>query len=109
PGELAAALTGVEVAEVLDDASPRGPRTLVLWDPAADEGSPSQSANRESAQLTAAAVRAGLRTITFCRSRKGTEVVAADAQRRLPRKLARKVRPYRAGYLVGERRDTERQ
>jgi DEAD/DEAH box helicase domain-containing protein len=124
PGRLAHELTGLEVAEVLEDASPRGPRTLVLWDPAGDRAgpaatsgdganpagdapSPPLSANRESAQLTSRAVLAGLRTITFCRSRRGTEVVAAEARRRLPRNLARKVRPYRAGYLVGERRDTE--
>jgi DEAD/DEAH box helicase domain-containing protein len=65
------------------------------------------SANRETAALVAALVRDGRRTIAFCRSRQGTEVVAAETARRLPRELAQRVRPYRAGYLTAERRDIE--
>jgi len=66
-----------------------------------------RSANKEAATITAQLVRRGVRTITFCRSRRGTEVVAADAARQLPRRLAEQVRPYRAGYLVSERRTIE--
>ena len=51
--------------------------------------------------------RGGHRTIAFCRSRKGTELVAADVRRRLPAELADRVRPYRGGYLAGERREIE--
>jgi DEAD/DEAH box helicase domain-containing protein len=65
------------------------------------------SANRETAALVAALVGQGRRTIAFCRSRKGTELVAADVNRRLPANLEGTVRPYRAGYLVDERRDIE--
>ena len=49
----------------------------------------------------------GHRTIAFCRSRKGTELVAADVRRRLPAELADLVRPYRGGYLAAERREIE--
>ena len=66
-----------------------------------------RSANKEAATITAQLVRHDVRTITFCRSRRGTEVVAADAARQLPRRLAEQVRPYRAGYLVAERRSIE--
>ena len=52
-------------------------------------------------------VGAGHRTIAFCRSRAGTEVVAADARRRLPPRPADAVRPYRGGYLAAERREIE--
>ena len=83
----------------------------VLGDGALDDGVPGSvrrlSANRETAALTAALVRDGRRTIAFCRSRKGTEVVAADIGRRLPPGLANLVRPYRAGYLAAERREIE--
>ena len=65
------------------------------------------SANRETAALVASLVRDGRRTIAFCRSRKGTEIVAADIARRLPTPLADLVRPYRAGYLTSERRAIE--
>jgi DEAD/DEAH box helicase domain-containing protein len=65
------------------------------------------SANRETAALVAALVGHGRRTIAFCRSRKGTELVAADINRRLPANLDGTVRPYRAGYLADERRDIE--
>lgn len=65
------------------------------------------SANRETAALVSGLVRDGRRTIAFCRSRKGTEIVAADVARRLPPSLADLVRPYRAGYLTAERREIE--
>ncbi|MGZ4726115.1 MAG: DEAD/DEAH box helicase [Acidimicrobiales bacterium] len=65
------------------------------------------SANRETAVLVAELIRRGHRTIAFCRSRKGTELIAAEVRRRLPAELARKVRPYRGGYLATERREIE--
>ncbi len=65
------------------------------------------SANRETAALVAELIRRGHRTIAFCRSRKGTELIAAEVRRRLPTELARKVRPYRGGYLASERREIE--
>ncbi|MGZ0218619.1 MAG: helicase-related protein [Acidimicrobiales bacterium] len=55
----------------------------------------------------AALVETGHRTITFCRSRKGVELVAADITRRLPPRLDGRVLAYRAGYLADERRMIE--
>ncbi len=107
PGRLASDLCGLEVREVVDDGSPRGERLFVLWNPAVDLESPRPPASRQSALLAAELITAGRRTIVFCRSRKGTELVAADIKRRLPGRLARTVRAYRGGYLPSERREIE--
>ncbi len=123
PGRLASQLCGKDVAEITDDGSPRGRRTFVLWNPAVelaadDTGSTGStgpgasdsgrgrrpSANRQTAAIMAELIGQGRRTIAFCRSRKGTELVAAEVRRRLPPELADRVRPYRGGYLAGERR-----
>ena len=136
PGRLASELCGLDVAEVLDDGSPRGERLVALWNPPRlpadtvvplrrdehgwevdeaaaqldppDDGVGARvSPNVETAALVGELVRHQRRTIAFCRSRKGTEVVAADARRRLPRRLSDAVRPYRGGYLAEERREIE--
>jgi DEAD/DEAH box helicase domain-containing protein len=106
PGRLATELCGLPVAEIVDDGSPRGERTFVLWNPA-DDTRRSSSANHDTAAIVAELVDAGHRTIAFCRSRKGTEVVAADISRRLGTAPADSVRPYRGGYLAAERRAIE--
>jgi DEAD/DEAH box helicase domain-containing protein len=109
PATLASSLCGKEVVAVTDDGSPRGERLFALWNPPLlDEADGSRgSANVEAAQLLTALVQDDRRAIAFCRSRKGTELVAADVQRRLPDALKRTVRPYRGGYLTDERREIE--
>ncbi len=66
-----------------------------------------RSTNRETADMVARLVREGHRTIAFCRSRRGAEVVAAEIQRRLPQELRSAVAAYRGGYLAAERREIE--
>ncbi len=109
PGRLASALCGLPVEEVTDDGSPRGERMVALWNPPlVDAGSGARvSANRVTARLMAELVASEHRTIAFCRSRRGTEVVAAEVRRLLPDTLAGAVRPYRGGYLASERREIE--
>ncbi|HEX9765843.1 MAG TPA: DEAD/DEAH box helicase, partial [Nitriliruptorales bacterium] len=109
PDRLASALCGLPVGAVTDDGSPRGRRRFALLDPPVlDEHTGVRtSANSETASITAALVRSGHRTITFCRSRNGTELVTADVKRRLPQSTAALVMSYRAGYLAAERRDIE--
>lgn len=107
PGRLASELCGLPVTEITDDGSPRGERLFALWNPQRAEEARASSANRDTAAHLATLVERGHRSIAFCRSRKGTELVAADARRRLPSSLADTVRPYRAGYLTAERRETE--
>ena len=109
PEVLAGDLWGTPVTGITDDGAPRGERLVALWNPAAVEEADGWrgSAHRDTAALVAELVQAGHRTIAFCRSRRGTEVVAADARRRLPPEVAQAVRPYRGGYLPAERREIE--
>ena len=109
PGVLASDLCGMPVTEVVDDGSPRGERLVALVDPTMIGGpKAARSANQVTAGLVADLVRGGHRTLAFCRSRAGTEVVAAEVVRRHP-DLAGRVRPYRGGYLAAERREIESQ
>ena len=111
PAALASSLCGKDVVAVTDDGSPRGERLFALWNPPLlDETSGARgSANVETAALLSSLVGDDRRAIAFCRSRKGTEVVAADTRRRLPDALRESVRPYRGGYLAEERREIEGQ
>ena len=109
PATLASALCDKKVVAVTDDGSPRGERLFALWNPPLldDESGARGSANVETAALLSTLVGDDRRAIAFCRSRKGTELVAADARRRLPERLRETVRPYRGGYLAAERREIE--
>ncbi|HEX7276137.1 MAG TPA: DEAD/DEAH box helicase, partial [Acidimicrobiales bacterium] len=115
PGELAAALCGGPVAEVVDDGSPRGERVFVLWNPpVTDEVAGTRaSGHGQSARLLAGLVANGSRAIAFTRSRRGAELVAAEARRRVGamsvdgKGLAELIRPYRGGFLAAERREIE--
>lgn len=107
PERLAADLCGVHVEAVTRDDAPVGERTVVLWNPleaGADDG---WSVNAEASLVAARLVDAGLRTLVFCRSRRGTEVVAEQLRRSVNAARASKIRSYRAGYLPQERRAIE--
>ncbi len=131
PADAAARLTGLPVEAVTGDASPRGAVTFALWEPpllppAADLRAPDpatagsaddvgppvrRSAVRETADLLADAVAAGVRTLAFVRSRRGAEVVATMTRRALDEAvpgLGDRVAAYRAGYLREDRRAIER-
>ncbi|HEY7069147.1 MAG TPA: DEAD/DEAH box helicase [Acidimicrobiales bacterium] len=109
PERLATALCGLPVEPVLDDGSPRGERLVAVWNPQPLDAVTGArvSSNGETAGLVAELVRSGQKTIAFCRSRRSTEVVAADVRRRVPSRLRRRVKPYRGGYLADERREIE--
>jgi DEAD/DEAH box helicase domain-containing protein len=107
PARLARELCGLDVHEVADDGSPKGERLVALVDPHRIDDGP-RSGNQVTASLVADLVRGGHRTLAFCRSRAGTEVVSAEVVRRHP-DLAGRVRPYRGGYLAAERREIEAQ
>ncbi len=134
PAQSAARLLGVDpddVVAVTDDTSPRGTKTIALWQPpemagldpalGAPEGedaphqdAPTQPAHRtataEMADLLADLVVAGARTLAFTRSRRAAESVATSTQRHLElvrRGLGASVAAYRGGYLPEERRELE--
>ncbi len=110
PSRLASDLCGLDVAEVTTDGSPKGERLVALVDPGRIDWGSSKppSPNRVTAGLIGDLVGSGHRTLAFCRSRAGTEVVAAEVTRRNP-ELKGRVRPYRGGYLTAERREIEAQ
>lgn len=109
PGRLASSICGVDVEEVLVDGSPRGERLFALWNPPLvdDRRGARGSGNVETASLLAALVHNSYRGVAFTRSRKGAEVVAARTKEMLSEDAAAAVRPYRSGYLAGERREIE--
>ncbi|MEV4479716.1 DEAD/DEAH box helicase [Micromonospora coxensis] len=122
PATAAGRLTGLPVTAVTEDTSPRGGVTFALWEPPllpsadaagsdADLRQVRRSALRETADLLADTVAEGVRTLAFVRSRRGAEVVAANARRALDEAvpgLGDRVAAYRAGYLREERRELER-
>src|SRR4051794_2014032 len=110
PAELAAALWAGPIDAVIDDGSPRGERLVALCNPPLLDESWSRvrvSSHSETASVLAHLVASGHKSIGFCRSRRGTEIVAVDVRRRLPPECADQVRPYRGGYLPEERRAIE--
>jgi DEAD/DEAH box helicase domain-containing protein len=117
PAAFAAKLSGVDCAAVVQDASPRGGRTVALWEPpllqelAGENGAPvRRSAGAEAARILAELVIEGARTLTFVRSRRGAELTAIGARRILSEvdsSLTTTVAAYRSGYLPEERRALE--
>jgi DEAD/DEAH box helicase domain-containing protein len=109
-------LTGLDVEEVIDDASPRGSTAFALWEPPltaahGEHGAPvRRAAGAEAARLLADLVVEDARALAFVRSRRGAEVLALTARRHLASvapELADRVAAYRAGYLPEERRALE--
>lgn len=118
PALSAAALIGQPVAEVTQDGSPHGARTVALWEPAlrtdvtGENGAPvRRSAGAEAGRVMADLIAQGARTLAFVRSRRGAELTALSARARLETiapALVEKVASYRAGYLAEDRRSLER-
>jgi DEAD/DEAH box helicase domain-containing protein len=100
-GEDAAATVEHDVApDVADDVDPAAGSWPVT--------TRARSASRDAALLTGMLVTQGRRTLAFCRGRRGTELLAAEIQRRLPPGFSGAVEPYRGGLLTSERRAVER-
>lgn len=116
PERSASALTGLEVTAVTEDGSPRGARTVALWEPPLEQelgerGAPVRKpAGAEASRILGDLVLEGARTLAFVRSRHGAELAALGAQRVLGQvegELADKVAAYRGGYLAEDRRRLE--
>jgi DEAD/DEAH box helicase domain-containing protein len=114
PGEHAEKLVGLPFTVVADDGSPHGGKEFVFWNPPLIDEAKSirKSANSEAATLFAELVSQDIRTITFTRSRRLTELVANYAKQRLAEISplhAGRVKAYRAGYLPQQRRQIEQE
>jgi DEAD/DEAH box helicase domain-containing protein len=117
PGAAATRLTGVPVAEITEDTSPRGEMAFALWEPpltelSGERGAPvRRTATAEAADLLTDLVVQQTRTVAFVRSRRAAELIALIAQERLAevdQSLPDRVAAYRGGYLPEERRAIER-
>ncbi|MFB9569187.1 DEAD/DEAH box helicase [Saccharopolyspora hordei] len=118
PEALAERLTGTPCRAITDDGSPRGARTIALWEPplleevSGENGAPvRRAAGTEAARIMTDLVIEDARTLAFIQSRRGVELAALTAQRALSDvdgSLSGKVAPYRGGYLPEERRELER-
>ncbi len=117
PASFASRLTGAPCVAVTDDASPRGARTVALWEPplleelTGENGAPvRRSAGAETSRILADLVLEGARSLAFIRSRRGAELAALGTRRILSEVdpvLAETVAAYRSGYLPEERRALE--
>lgn len=117
PADAASRLVGAPCVAVTEDGSPRGARTVALWEPplltavTGENGAPvRRAANSEAARIMADLVVEGARTLTFVRSRRGAEVAAMEARRLLAEvdpDLVERVAAYRGGYLPEDRRELE--
>ncbi len=114
PGEHAGRLVGLPFSVVSGDGSPHGGKEFVFWNPPLIDKARGvrRSASSEAAVLFTGLVSQDIRTLTFARSRRLTELIYTYSRRRLDEAgsgLAGKIKPYRAGYLPEERRRIERE
>jgi DEAD/DEAH box helicase domain-containing protein len=114
PGEHAEKLVGLPFNVVDDDGSPHGGKEFVFWNPPLIDTARSvrRSANGEASNLFAELVMQNIRTLTFVRTRQLTEVIYNYTRHKLAETdsaLAKKIKPYRAGYLPEERRKIEKE
>ena len=113
PGEHAERLVGLPFKVVEEDGSPYGGKDFVFWNPPMiDMASGSRrSTNSEASLIFAELLRRNIRTMTFVRSRRLSEllyVYVRDQLKKTDPAIAERVAPYRASYLPEDRRRIER-
>jgi len=114
PGEHAEKLTGLPFTVVSKDGSPHGGKDFVFWNPPLidDKKDSRRSANSQATFVFTALVEKEIRTLTFARTRRLTELIYNYSRQKLgqiDRRLADKIKPYRAGYLAKDRRKIEKE
>jgi DEAD/DEAH box helicase domain-containing protein len=100
PVEFAHALTGRDAVSVTEDASARGEKSFLFWDPFLDT---KRSITTQAARLLASLTSRGVQTLCFTRTRAMAELVAKVAQQMSGKAIS----AYRAGYLPEQRRRLE--
>jgi len=114
PGEHAEELVGLPFEVVNSDGSPHGGKDFVFWNPPILDKARStrRSANSEATGLFTELVSQNIRTLTFARTRRLTELIYIYSKNRLAeagQTSPERIKPYRAGYLPKERRQIERE
>jgi DEAD/DEAH box helicase domain-containing protein len=109
PGELASGLIGRPVLVVDQDASPRGPRRHVIWNPEVEDPETGRRASSlgSATKVFSDLVSHDVSTILFARSRKAAELTYRWSRDRLDADRRARISSYRAGYLPEERRRIE--
>ena len=112
PGELANTLTGRDVQVIDNNGAPVGERHFVFYNPPVvnEQLGIRRGVVNETRAVASDLLANGISTIVFCRSRLQVEVLTKymKEQARDPFGFAGRVRGYRGGYLVSERREIER-
>jgi len=114
PGVHAERLVGLPFEVVDNDGSPHGSKNFVFWNPPIIDNARSvrRSANSEATSLFTELVSRNIRSLTFARSRRLTELIYKYSRQRLAEAnptLAKRIKAYRAGYLPQERRQIEQE
>ena len=114
PSEHAERLVGLPLEVIDNDGSPHGGKDFVFWNPPIIDEAKSvrRSANSEATNLLTELVSHNIRSLTFARSRRLTELIYNYSRQRLAEVspvLAKQIKPYRAGYLPRERRQIEQE
>ena len=107
-------LVGLPCEIVDDDGSPHGGKDFVFWNPPfIDEArGVRRSANSEATALFTGLVSGDIRSLTFARTRRLTELIYVYSREKLAKDtpvLKDKIKAYRAGYLPEERRQIEQE
>ncbi len=99
-------LTGLEFTTITQDYGPRAARELVFWQPPMvnEKEGRRRSANTEAAWLAAQCVKADIKSIFFCNSRKSAELLRRYAMNYLKGDEVKLLQTYRAGYTSEDRR-----
>jgi len=112
PQELATTLVEEEVVLIDDNGAPAGEKHLILYNPPVvnQQLGLRRSSLLEARRLSLELLTAGVKTITFTRSRLFMEVLLTYLRESFPPRLGAKerIRGYRGGYLPLERRQIER-
>jgi len=114
PGEHAEKLLGLPFTVVSNDGSPHGGKDFIFWNPPLmdDKKETRRSANSEATFLFTELVQQEIRTLTFTRTRRLTELIFNYSRQKLAQidhRLADRIKPYRAGYLAEDRRRIEKE
>ena len=109
PQEHIERLVGLPFETIEDDGAPHVEKDFIFWNPPLIDESKTtrRSANSEASFLFSELVKHGIRTLTFARTRKLTELIYNYSKERLGPQLSGRISPYRAGYLPEERREIE--
>jgi DEAD/DEAH box helicase domain-containing protein len=114
PCEHAEKLVGLPFEVVSEDGSPHGAKDFVFWNPPVTDvvRGTRHSSNSEATGLFTELVRHNIRTLAFTRTRRLTELIYNFSRQKLEEispAHAKRIKPYRAGYLAEQRRQIEQE